>query len=40
MRAAARRMIELDPVGSLGRLFFLSNDLGANSATATGTPLP
>ncbi|MFL5894019.1 MAG: O-antigen ligase family protein [Thermoleophilaceae bacterium] len=40
MRAAARRMLVLDPVGSYGRVFFLSNDLGARSATATGTPLP
>jgi hypothetical protein len=33
-------MIRLDPVGSAGRLFFLSNDLGVRSTTATGTPLP
>jgi hypothetical protein len=39
MRAAASRMLELDPVGSIGRVFFLSNDLGVRSATATGTPL-
>lgn len=40
MRAAARRAIKLDPVGSAGRFFFLANDLGVRSATATGTPLP
>lgn len=40
MRAAARRAIRLDPVGSAGRLYFLSNDLGVRSATASGTPLP
>jgi Flp pilus assembly protein TadD len=40
MRAAARRMLVLDPVGSIGRIFFLWNDLGVHSATATGTPLP
>jgi uncharacterized protein HemY len=39
MRAAARHMLELDPVAPAGRFFFLSNDLGVRSATATGTPL-
>jgi hypothetical protein len=39
MRAAARHMLELDPVAPIGRFFFLSNDLGVRSATATGTPL-
>jgi O-Antigen ligase len=40
MRAAARRMLELDPVAPVGTYFFLLNDLGVRSATATGTPLP
>jgi hypothetical protein len=40
MRAAARRMLELDPVAPAGAYFFLLNDLGVHSATATGTPLP
>jgi tetratricopeptide (TPR) repeat protein len=39
MRAAARRMLALDPVAPLGTYFFLLNDLGVRSATATGTPL-
>jgi hypothetical protein len=39
MRAAASRMLRLDPVGSIGRVFFLSNDLGVRSASATATPL-
>jgi hypothetical protein len=39
MRSAARHMLELDPVAPAGRFFFLSNDLGVRSATATGTPL-
>jgi hypothetical protein len=39
MRAAARRMLELDPVAPAGTYFFLLNDLGVRSATATGTPL-
>jgi hypothetical protein len=39
MRAAARHILELDPVAPTGRFFFLSNDLGVRSATATGTPL-
>ena len=39
MRAAARRMLELDPVAPVGTYFFLLNDLGVRSATATGTPL-
>jgi hypothetical protein len=40
MRAAARRMLELDPVAPAGTYFFLLNDLGVRSASATGTPLP
>jgi hypothetical protein len=40
MRAAARRALELDPVGAQARLFFLANDLGVRSASATATPLP
>jgi uncharacterized protein HemY len=40
MRAAARHILELDPVAPTGRFFFLFNDLGVRSATATGTPLP
>ena len=40
MRAAARRMLMLDPVAPVGTYFFLLNDLGVRSATATGTPLP
>jgi hypothetical protein len=40
MRAAARRMLQLDPVAPVGAYFFLLNDLGVRSATATGTPLP
>jgi tetratricopeptide (TPR) repeat protein len=40
MRAAARRMLALDPVAPVGTYFFLLNDLGVRSATATGTPLP
>jgi hypothetical protein len=40
MRAAARRMLELDPVAPAGTYFFLLNDMGVRSATATGTPLP
>jgi hypothetical protein len=39
MRAAARRMLQLDPVAPVGTYFFLLNDLGVRSATATGTPL-
>jgi Flp pilus assembly protein TadD len=39
MRAAARRMLALDPVAPVGTYFFLLNDLGIRSATATGTPL-
>jgi hypothetical protein len=39
MRAAARRMLTLDPVAPAGTYFFLLNDLGIRSATATGTPL-
>jgi O-antigen ligase len=39
MRAAARRMLALDPVAPVGTYFFLLNDLGVRSATATGTPL-
>lgn len=39
MREAARRMLELDPVAPAGTYFFLLNDLGVRSATATGTPL-
>jgi hypothetical protein len=39
MRAAARRMLALDPVAPAGTYFFLLNDLGIRSATATGTPL-
>src|SRR4051794_22457138 len=39
MRAAARRMLVLDPVAPVGTYFFLLNDLGVRSATATGTPL-
>src|SRR3954447_2426741 len=40
MRAAARRMLAPDPVAPVGTYFFLLNDLGVRSATATGTPLP
>jgi O-antigen ligase/polysaccharide polymerase Wzy-like membrane protein len=40
MRAAAQRMLVLDPVAPAGTYFFLLNDLGVRSATATGTPLP
>jgi hypothetical protein len=40
MQAAARRMLALDPVAPAGTYFFLLNDLGVRSATATGTPLP
>jgi Flp pilus assembly protein TadD len=39
MRAAARKMLSLDPVAPVGTYFFLLNDLGVRSATATGTPL-
>jgi tetratricopeptide (TPR) repeat protein len=39
MRAAARKMLVLDPVAPVGTYFFLLNDLGVRSATATGTPL-
>jgi hypothetical protein len=39
MRAAARQMLRLDPVAPVGTYFFLLNDLGVRSATATGTPL-
>jgi O-antigen ligase len=39
MRAAAQRMLQLDPVASAGTYFFLLDDLGVRSATATGTPL-
>ncbi|MEA2483291.1 MAG: hypothetical protein QOC55_1238, partial [Thermoleophilaceae bacterium] len=39
MRAAAQRMLRLDPVASAGTYFFLLDDLGVRSATATGTPL-
>jgi tetratricopeptide (TPR) repeat protein len=39
MRAAARKMLALDPVAPVGTFFFLLNDLGVRSATATGTPL-
>jgi hypothetical protein len=39
MRAAARRMLELDPVTPVGTYFFLLNDMGVRSASATGTPL-
>jgi hypothetical protein len=39
MRAAAGRMLRLDPVAPAGTYFFLLNDLGVRSATATGTPL-
>ena len=39
MRAAARRMLVLDPIAPVGTYFFLLNDLGIRSATATGTPL-
>jgi hypothetical protein len=39
MRAAASRMLVLDPVAPVGTYFFLLNDLGVRSATATGTPL-
>jgi O-Antigen ligase len=39
MRAAARRMLALDPVAPAGTYFFLLNDLGVRSATASGTPL-
>ena len=40
MRRAAQNMLELDPLAPQGRFFFLFNDLGVRSATATGTPLP
>jgi hypothetical protein len=40
MRAAARRMLVLDPIAPVGSYFFLLNDLSVRSATATGTPLP
>jgi hypothetical protein len=39
MRAAAGHVLALDPVAPIGRFFFLLNDLGVRSATATGTPL-
>jgi hypothetical protein len=39
MRAAAGHVLVLDPVAPIGRFFFLLNDLGVRSATATGTPL-
>jgi hypothetical protein len=32
-------MLELDPVAPAGTYFFLLNDQGVRSATATGTPL-
>jgi hypothetical protein len=40
MRAAAHRMLALDPMSPTGQYFFLYGDLGMHSATATGTPLP
>ena len=40
VREAAHHMLVLDPVGSFGRLFFLWNDLGVRSASASATPLP
>lgn len=40
MEAAAYRILELDPQADVARFFFLANDIGQRSATATGTPLP
>ena len=40
MRAAAHRMLVLDPRNPTGAFFFLANDLGVRSASATATPLP
>ena len=40
MRTAASHALKLDPENPAGLLFFLANDLGVRSATATGTPLP